>query len=184
MHKWNTGTVGNILNYVNECGGPRVTIPVAGIFAASLLTNNRRFQDAAFTSLQALTYAGIISYGLKYTAGRMRPPAQLGAHRFEPFSGHSSFPSGHTVAAFAILTPWVMYYPNVVTYSLFAVSTGTALARLARDKHWATDVLAGGAIGFLTAYWLSKQHLSRQYRVSVTPAIGSNVVSLRIQVNL
>ena len=184
VQKWDTGTFGHYLDFVNEFGGPRATMPVIGIFAASLLTNNTRLQDAAFTSLQALVYANILSYSLKYATGRMRPLAHEGAYQFEPFSGHSSFPSGHTVTAFAVLTSWVLYYPNAVTYGLFAISSGTALARLARDKHWTTDVLAGGAIGFLTAYWLTRQHQSRTPHISVAPTLSANTVSLCIRVNL
>lgn len=178
------GPLAGFLNAANELGGPRVTLPVAGLFAASLATDDARFQDAAFTSLQALVYAGAISYGVKYAVGRMRPKEEGGALEFAPFSGHNSFPSGHTATAFAVVTPWVLYYPNAGTYTLFAVSTGTAVARLARNRHWATDVVAGGSIGFLTAYWLTKQHQGEAPRVQVTPIAGKDAMTLVLQVRL
>ncbi|HMB92574.1 MAG TPA: hypothetical protein VKP65_17095, partial [Rhodothermales bacterium] len=90
------GPLSGFLNVTNEFGGPKVNIPVAAIFAASLATDNTRFQDAAFTSLQSLVYAGAISYGLKYTFGRFRPEEWDSPYHFSPFSGRSSFPSGHT----------------------------------------------------------------------------------------
>ena len=152
------GPLASYLNVTNELGGPGITPAVAGLFAVSLVTDNQRFQDAAFTSLQSLIYAGATTGVLKEAFGRFRPEAGGGAYRFDPFSGHSSFPSGHTTAAFAIITPWVLYYPNPATYSLFVVSTGTAVARIALDKHWPTDVLAGAAIGFFTARYLTRRH--------------------------
>ena len=178
------GPVGNFLDITNELGGPRVNLPVAGIFAVSLLTDDSRFQDAAFTSLQSLIYAGVISYGIKYTVGRFRPYEQTGSHRFAPFSGNTSFPSGHTTAAFAVVTPWVLYYPHPVTYGLFALSTGTALSRIVREKHWATDVLAGGTLGVLTAYYLTRRHQNENKRFTITPILGAHSASVSIRVKL
>lgn len=178
------GPFGDFLDVTNELGGPKMNIPVAGIFAVSLLTDDARFQDAAFTSLQSLLYSGAISYGVKYSIGRFRPYEQNGSHQFAPFSGHSSFPSGHTTAAFAIVTPWVLYYPHPVTYGLFALSTGTAMARVVREKHWATDVLAGGTLGFFTAYYLTKRHQHENRRVTITPILGADAASLSIRIKL
>jgi membrane-associated phospholipid phosphatase len=178
------GPFGDYLNFANQLGGPKVTLPVVGVFAASLATGDTRFQDAAFTSLQALAYANTINYTLKYTIGRVRPAGPGGALEFEPFSGNNSFPSGHTATAFAVITPWVLYYPGPATYGLFALCTGTAVARLARDRHWTTDVVAGGTIGFLTAYWLTKQHQGEAARLTVIPLAGRDAAGLVLQMRL
>jgi membrane-associated phospholipid phosphatase len=169
-----------------------MTLPAATLAAVSLFSSNTRFQDAAFTSLETLLAAGAVSYGLKYAFGRHRPADAPGPFTFAPFSGHSSFPSGHATTAFAVLTPWVLYYPNLATYSLFAVSTGTAVARLAHNEHWATDVLAGSAVGFLMGYWLTKRHQAQTAgrpfdmpdRLSVRPALSPNGIHLAVRVTL
>ncbi len=181
LRKARSGGFGQYLDITNEFGGPGVNLPVAGVFALTLLTPDHKLQDAAFTSLQSLVYAGAIGYGLKYAFGRVRPDEGHGAHRFRPFSGKSSFPSGHATTAFAVLTPWVLYYPGPATYGLFAISTGTALSRLARDKHWATDVLSGSVLGFATAYWLTRRHQSVQRGFSLTPVATPDAVSLTLR---
>lgn len=168
------------LDVANALGGPRMKYPVIGLAAISLVTDDERFQDAAFTSLQSLIYAGgLFSHALKYAVGRHRPAARDGAFHFSPFSGRSSFPSGHATTAFAVLTPWVLYYPSPVTYGLFAVAVGTGVARIARDKHWATDVVAGAALGSLTAYWLTRRHQQEgsasRYRFSAAPTLDAGV---------
>ena len=168
------GLWGTYLDVTNELGGSRVGFPLLGVFGASLLTRDTRFQDAAFTSLEAWFYAGLITQGLKRVFGRYRPEEGVGAERFKPFSGHSSFPSGHATAAFALVTPWVLYYPHPLTYGLFALSTGTALARIAHDKHWPTDVIVGSAIGFLTARWLTRRHQQASTR-NTGPVLRSNI---------
>ena len=175
---------GGYLDFANELGGPGMNLPVTAVFLASLATDNARLQDAAFTSLQSMLYAGAISYAIKFTIGRSRPYERDGPHRFSPFSGHTSFPSGHTVSAFAIVTPWVLYYPHPVTYGLFALSTGTAVARIAREKHWATDVVAGGTLGFLTAYWLTRRHQAETARLSITPTFSAENVGVSLRVKL
>lgn len=147
------------LDVANELGGPAILLPAAGLFTVSLATGNNKFQDAAFTSLQSWVYAGSMTFGLKRAFGRLRPEEGMGASIFRPLSKHTSFPSGHTTAAFALITPWVYYYPNPLTYGLFALGASTAIARMALNKHWPSDVFAGAAIGFFTGRFLAKMHL-------------------------
>lgn len=181
-----TGAFAGFLDYTNELGGPRAVLPVAGIFGLSLLTDDRQFQDAAFTSLEALAYAGALTKVAKMIYGRQRPEHGGATNLFNPFSGHSSFPSGHSAAAFAIITPWALYYRTPASYALFALSSGTAVARIARNKHWPTDVLVGSAIGFFTARWLTNQHTvhgSRPlFRVSPTVLLGEPGVQLSFDI--
>jgi len=180
-----SGGLATYLDATNELGGPLAIAPVVSLFIVSLATDNPRFQDAAFTSLQALAYSAAITTGFKNIIGRFRPEADAGAYRFAPFSGNRSLPSGHTSAAFAIVTPWVLYYPNVATYGLFALSAGTAVARIALDKHWPTDVFAGAAIGVLTARWLTRRHQGADSgRLSITPSAGPESVSLTLRLRL
>ncbi len=190
-----TGNTRSYLDWTNELGGPKAVLPVAGIFGASLLTNDTRLQDASFTSLESLAYAGTLTFGAKLLFGRHRPSDASVTSIFEPFSGNSSFPSGHSAAAFAIVTPWVLYYRDEtpLAYALFALPAGTAVARIARNKHWPTDVVAGSAIGFFTARFLTRRHMSAfggsssapRNRVAVAPTtvFGEPGLSLKVSLN-
>lgn len=177
------GPLASYMDVTNELGGQYVRPFAAGVFAISLVTNDERFQDAAFTSLQALYFAGTLSRALKNLFGRFRPNVDIGPYRFDPFSENTSFPSGHTTAAFALITPWVLYYPNAATYGLFALSAGTAVARIALDKHWPTDVLAGAAIGFFTARYLTRRHqrAPQAPRLTVQPLITPGAAGLTLR---
>ncbi len=172
------------LGRTNELGGPGAIAPVVGIFGISLLTDSPRMQDAAFTSMQSLAFAGALAKLTKMTFGRQRPEDVTDTGQFNPFSGGSSFPSGHTAAAFAIVTPWVLYYRTPAAYGLFVLSTGTAVARVARNKHWPTDVVAGAALGFFTARWLSNRHMrdsaGATFRFRPTFVLGEPGVGLSI----
>ena len=182
---WGNGGFGEFLRITNRAGGPYALSVPAAIFSISLLGNNEKFQDAAFTSLQAPIYAGLVTLLVKTTFGRSRPEDGRGARDFNPFTDiNSAFPSGHATAAFAILAPWTFYYPNVFTYSLLTIGTGTAIARMERQKHWLTDVVAGSAMGLSMAYWLSRKHQGKPTRITLSPSLGSGGVGMRMSLNL
>ncbi len=178
------GAFADFVRFTNDFGGPEATLPVVGIFVVSLATGDTRLQDAAFTSLESMVYAGMLAYGIKYAVGRVRPEAAESPYTFKPFSGHTAFPSGHATTALAVLTPWALYYPHPVTYTLVAVvGSGTAFSRIARERHWLTDVLGGAGVGVLTAQYLTRRHRQgaaeeSKVRVDVVPM--PNGMSLRV----
>jgi len=118
----------------------------------------------AVTSAAAVT---ILSFGIKYAVGRDRPgSASSDPFVFHPFdasrslfsfgavfpddgSPTSSFPSGHTALAFALITPYAELYHEPL---LYAIPVAVGLGRItAQDGHWASDVVGGGFIGWLSA---------------------------------
>lgn len=173
-----------LVRIVEEFGNVRAVRPVAGaIFLGSLISDNRRLQDAAFTSLESIIYANLITSGLKSVFGRARPWQKRGAMEFDPFSGNTSFPSGHSTTAFAFVSPWLLYYPNTFTPGLLLLSTGTAFSRMLTQNHWFTDVVAGSSIGFVTAYVLTRRHQESR-RMQVAPALGMGRMGLTLTVTL
>lgn len=101
--------------------------------------------------------------GLKFLFSRSRPIDEEGVRDFDMLgSTHTSFPSEHTSTAFAMVTPWVMYYDHPLTYSLYIISVGVGIARIAKCKHWLSDVAAGALIGTYWGYYLSKNHQSNK----------------------
>ena len=62
-----------------------------------------------------------------------------------------SFPSGHTITAFAVSTSLSMFYPAMIAGLLFC-ALSVAASRIILGMHFLTDVIVGAAIGGLLGY--------------------------------
>jgi membrane-associated phospholipid phosphatase len=89
---------------------------------------------------------------LKYGVGRARPTAGLGTTEFKPGSKddlYHSFPSNHTVAMWAAVTPYAKEYDMPWLYGVAAL---TNVARVGSREHWVSDTVGGAAIGYVLGY--------------------------------
>ena len=108
---------------------------------------------AAVVSAAASAMVGIAVFQLlKRASGRKRPCA-LEPHCWAntPPPDQFSFPSGHSISAFAIAVPIGLFYPAlIVPMLLLAVSI--AASRVILGMHFLSDVIAGCLIGALLGY--------------------------------
>lgn len=89
---------------------------------------------------------------IKRVTGRTRP-CHLEPHCWAKLlpPDQFSFPSGHTMMAFALATPLGLSYPAVLWLLLFcALSIGAS--RVVLGMHFLSDVLAGAALGTWIGY--------------------------------
>ena len=136
----------------------------AGVYVLGLATENAEVRVTGRLTLEALAFGGVVNIALKSLAGRSRPYVNEGAFAFLPVqftTDNTSFPSGHTTVAFAVSSvlaerigdPWI-------GAGLYALASVTALSRMYHTKHWASDVILGGAIG--AGAGLLVTHLERE----------------------
>jgi undecaprenyl-diphosphatase len=62
-----------------------------------------------------------------------------------------SFPSGHSITAFAVATPLGLHYPTLGLGLLFC-AISIAISRIILGLHFLSDVVAGCTLGFLLGY--------------------------------
>lgn len=188
MQKWHRREAWRV---VEEFGDANAMRPAAiMIFVGSLFQNDHRVQDAAFTGLESLILANLLTNGLKAVAGRSRPWQENGADDWEPFGGNTSFPSGHATTAFALMTPWIMYFDHPLAWVSIGIATATSLSRVTLRYHWPSDVLAGAMIGASVSIWLSRRHQRSTNqtglatrtgdRMQVDPIMGPSLVGMRL----
>ncbi len=167
--KFADSTAPRVRRILHEVGNVNIIRPMAAIvFVGSLTSGDVYFQEASFTSLESIVFANLLTNTLKFVVGRARPHANLGPNSLKPFGGSRSFPSGHATTVFAFTTPWVVYYPGIISGALFVLGVGTAVVRMADEHHWFSDVLGGAFIGFGTGYLLSRRH----QRLKGKPQLG------------
>lgn len=127
---------------------------VVSIALIWLLDATRRGRIAYVSA--ALIAAGLGSSTLKTLVGRDRPVECQGQTIVHgPTKGitqsrHQSFPSGHTATAFALTVCLTRFYPRLAPMAwLFAIGVGCN--RILTVRHFPSDVVAGGWIGFTLA---------------------------------
>lgn len=91
----------------------------------------------------------VVFIALKRAAGRRRPCA-LEPHCWSTLlpPDQFSFPSGHTITAFAVTIPIAHSYPDAAG-GLCLISVSIAISRIVLGMHFLSDVLAGAMIGIL-----------------------------------
>jgi undecaprenyl-diphosphatase len=97
--------------------------------------------------------AGILLFvGLKRLTGRPRPCA-LAPHAWSTLlpPDRFSFPSGHSITAFAVAVPLALAYPALGPVLLLCAAN-VAASRIFLGMHFLSDVLAGSALGALLGY--------------------------------
>jgi undecaprenyl-diphosphatase len=107
--------------------------------------------DDRFAALGAAGLSSVLSIllfiWLKRLTGRRRP-CQIEPHCWATLlpPDQFSFPSGHTMTAFAVAIPLSLSYPNL-TIGLLFCALSIAMSRILLGMHFLSDVVAGALIG-------------------------------------
>jgi hypothetical protein len=164
------------------------------LFAYSTIFRNKKLQTTTLLASQAAIIGGVTGTVLKFLTWRQRPNYYGANIEGEPifhgpFPGpdvegnrmNSSFPSGHTTAAFAAATVYAVQYRNkpIVPVLMYTAAAMIGLTRITENKHWATDVLAGAALGYVTG----KQVVRNYERYSRRKAQGKDRGQVRFSLD-
>ena len=95
-----------------------------------------------------LFIAGVVSFSIKSMVSRERPFRVVKTIEKLSTGGGYSFPSGHTVEAFAMATAIsMMFRKRWIQLSVFLWAILVGYSRIALGVHYPTDVLAGIIVG-------------------------------------
>lgn len=179
----------------NGVGDPGVLVASLAMYGTGRVTGRPHLTTVGAHATEAIVISGAATALVKLAAGRQRPNVETGdagdfalGGGFRP--GRTSFPSGHTTAAFAFASAVTAdlraMRPDVARVAgplLYAGAATVGAARIYSDRHWASDVVLGAGIGTFVGHTLvAHAHanpdnwLDRQLRaVSVMPASGGGV---------
>jgi membrane-associated phospholipid phosphatase len=124
---------------------------LAGVSASMYLwgyaTHNDDPRETGLLAGEAGLDAFLDSEIFGHAFGRDRPFAGNGRGQF--FQGGTSFPSDHAAISWAIASVIAHEYPGVLTDLLaYGAATGVDAARFVGQKHFATDIIVGSALGW------------------------------------
>jgi membrane-associated phospholipid phosphatase len=141
---------------------PGSLVAGAGLYALGRANGQRRVQALGLHSVESMLLADILGGGIKFVSGRARPYVDIdNPHDYQLFRGFSgdkyrSFPSGHTITAFAFASTVTretqLWWPHSGWYVgtvMYGGATLMGLSRIYNNQHWASDVMGGAAIGTL-----------------------------------
>ena len=146
-----------------------ILYPIVGLYAGSLLANNKKGQVVALNATKTLAYSYVISHlFMKSIFKRDRPHRKINDNEpildnktrnpwdFGNFQGNklveynmggngTSLPSFHTTFYFSVAKVFQMEYNNY--WIPYTVVTGIWLSNIKGHNHWVSDILVGGLVG-------------------------------------
>jgi len=129
-----------------------------GTYVVGRLAHKSELGSTGADLIDAQIVNGVLTQGIKVATSRTRPNG-----------GNHSFPSGHTSATFATASVIQQHYGWGWGAPAYAVGAYVSVSRMVDNKHWASDVIFGTAIGIVSGRAASFGHGAR--RVSVSPRV-------------
>ena len=150
-----------LATFVRTTAAPGAFIIGTTMYATGRLVKNDHLASLGLHGTEALLLGEFAGGVIKGVIGRQRPyVTPQNSHSFgflRGFAGgdqYRSFPSGHSLAAFAaaaaVSSETADWWPNtrwIIGPAMFGGATLTAVSRMYDNKHWASDVIVGAGLG-------------------------------------
>ena len=133
-------------------GGVNPGLIVLFFLFAGVCYRERRWVAYAVAMGIAGIGAGLAAQIVKHLVGRARPELWLGPAHYAPGSS-TSFPSGHTVGAFALAGVLVFASKSwPLRVIAFVLAAAVGMSRILAFRHWTSDVTASAVLGLVAAW--------------------------------
>lgn len=147
-------------------GNPFIHLGLAAlVYGAGVAGDSPKWKETGEMMGEALILADASTFILKTAVGRGRPIATSHRGDFEPFrfkSDYDSFPSMHTASSFALASVMASVSDSLLTKtSYYAAATFVGFSRMYQNKHWASDIVFGAALGEMCGRVVTSYHASR-----------------------
>lgn len=174
-------------NLLEPIGRGVYTLPLLGLFyAIGAGADSERAENIALTGIKAMIISQVYVQVAKNLFHRQRPyqnkpvNARLWDGPFVWKKKHTSFPSGHSVSAWSVATVFALAYNEkkgvgMISYGLASL---TALSRINDNKHWASDVFVGSAVGYFIGRQIYRQNKSKLQFIPYAPGASSGITMI------
>ena len=150
-----------LATFVRTTAAPGAFLIGTTMYLTGRVTKEEHLAALGLHGTEALVLGEVAGGVLKGFIGRQRPyVTPQNSHSFgflRGFGGgdqYRSFPSGHSLAAFAaaaaVSSETAGWWPTsrwIIGPAMFGGATLTAVSRMYDNKHWASDVIVGAGLG-------------------------------------
>jgi len=128
-----------------------------GLYLWSKISRDDRQSETGVLAAEAAINSFGVDAVFKYSFGRERPDQEQGLGHF--FEHGVSFPSGHSAVAWSIASVLAHEYPGPLSKFLaYGMATAVSASRVAGKEHFPSDVVVGGAVGWLIGRQVYRAH--------------------------
>jgi membrane-associated phospholipid phosphatase len=149
----------------SDFGTAYALIPIsAAFYFLGTAKHDERFRETGMISFETLIDTTLIETLIKSATNRARPLEANGNGGFGDGAHgvlNSSFPSGHSINTFGVASVFAHEYHRIwwVKVLAYGYAATVVASRVAARKHFPSDVVAGGAMGwFVGDYNYAKRH--------------------------
>jgi membrane-associated phospholipid phosphatase len=161
-----------LASFVRTTAAPGSYIIGTTMYLTGRATKNQHLAQLGLYGTESLLVGEVVGGVLKGFIGRQRPYVEpQNSHSFgflRGFGGgdeYRSFPSGHSLAAFAaaaaVSSQTSEWWPNtrwVIGPTLFTGAALVGVSRIYDNKHWASDVIVGAGLGTFAGLKVIRYH--------------------------
>jgi membrane-associated phospholipid phosphatase len=166
---------------ISDIGASYTLIPiVAGSYIYGAWRDNAKGREIGVLGTETLLDS-LIVVGITKEIFRRNRPDERNPGDF--WGGGSSFPSGHAIQIWSIASLLDHEYKNkrIVGITAYTLASIVSAARIAAQKHFASDVVAGGAMGWFIGRYVYDTHMSHlaHEHSSLIPMITPDIEPLQ-----
>src|SRR5215813_6432533 len=145
---------------ISQIGAAYTLVPlVAGYYGFGVIADHAKAREIGVLGTESLLDSLIVAGVLKEVFRRNRPDEREPG---EFWSSGTSFPSGHAIQVWSIasLVSHEYHHQPVVSVVAYSLAGLVSAARIAAQKHFASDVFVGGAMGWFIGRYVYETHMS------------------------
>jgi membrane-associated phospholipid phosphatase len=162
--------VGTLAAIVRDVATPWSVYIGVGMYAYGRLASDEKAADLGLHGTEALAIGAVTGTLLKGLFGRERPYVKRDPFNYKLGRGfrreqYRSFPSGHTISAFAaaaaVTSETRRWWPGSEKFigpAMYGGATLTGISRIYHNRHWASDIAMGAAIGTMAGLKAVRYH--------------------------
>jgi membrane-associated phospholipid phosphatase len=145
---------------ISNIGAPQILVPmIAAYYGYGVWRDHAKAREIGVLGTETLIDS-LLTVGILKEVFRRNRPDENDPGKF--WGGGSSFPSGHAIQMWSIASLIAHEYHNkaVVAVTAYSLAGVVSAARIAARQHFASDIVAGGTMGWFIGRYVYQTHMS------------------------